>query len=318
MGHVTYGERRADGERVAAALPKKRRLSRKRAIGSVLYVTAGRKRQSASLQQAARLAAALGVDLFVLSVLPSRLPLLARLASYVGIDRRRAGPERVIAENERMQLWCDDVLSKQVPTERLRVRAGSFIHEAAACARELPEPVIVLPPSIARAGATATTLASASSRAVLVVRPPARTPTVMAASDLEKDDTEVVERAVTLGSQLGGTVIAMHNMGCAGWAVPIGSPVLAAAISGPDVALADLTRARIVERLSPFSTIVTSEVDSARAIVEQARVHRVDTIVVGTSARSRLERFFAPSVAAEVVTRADRSVLVTPRTAPGH
>jgi nucleotide-binding universal stress UspA family protein len=318
MRTIVEAEGRAPGAGAVAAAARPRRLVKRRSIGSVLFATAGQKGQSASLQHAAALARGLNVELFVLYVRPPRWPLLAALADHFGLDRPRLAPERCLAEAKAVRMWCDDVLSSPIPAQRLRVRIGDLIGEATEYARSLAEPVIVLSPTIANPGGTATALACASSRSVLVVRPPVRTATVMVASDLEKHDADVVARAVTLGAQLGGSVIALHNVSCVGWSVPFASPALAPALPVPDADLARETRARVVERLAPLSTVVTSDIDPARAIVDQARVHRVHTIVVGTSARSRFERFLAPSVAADVVKRADRSVLVTPRvSAPG-
>jgi nucleotide-binding universal stress UspA family protein len=58
--------------------------------------------------------------------------------------------------------------------------------------------------------------------------------------------------------------------------------------------------------------IVTSENDPARAIVEHAASTGVDTIIVGTRPRPWRARSAAQTVAARVVERSDRSVLVVP------
>jgi nucleotide-binding universal stress UspA family protein len=72
-----------------------------------------------------------------------------------------------------------------------------------------------------------------------------------------------------------------------------------------------LVRAR--EQLNaPMETIVSTEVDVVDAILDQARFHDANLIIVGTRPRRALARFISRSVAVEVVNRSERSVLVTP------
>ncbi|HEU4538537.1 MAG TPA: universal stress protein, partial [Polyangiaceae bacterium] len=57
--------------------------------------------------------------------------------------------------------------------------------------------------------------------------------------------------------------------------------------------------------------VIASEVDPAEAILEQARARQADIIVVGSRPRLRSTAPYAEGVAAQVVERATRSVLVT-------
>jgi nucleotide-binding universal stress UspA family protein len=58
--------------------------------------------------------------------------------------------------------------------------------------------------------------------------------------------------------------------------------------------------------------VVRVEIDPVFAILEEARRQDVDIVVVGVHERSRLERLLHGSIAAGVVQKTERSVLVTP------
>ncbi|MEO8181498.1 MAG: universal stress protein [Deltaproteobacteria bacterium] len=62
----------------------------------------------------------------------------------------------------------------------------------------------------------------------------------------------------------------------------------------------------------PAQAVVRDEVSLADAILDEARVHDADLVVLGAQRRSWLERLFDGGVATRVVNRAQRSVLVTP------
>ena len=59
-------------------------------------------------------------------------------------------------------------------------------------------------------------------------------------------------------------------------------------------------------------SIVRKEFNPVEAILQEARVQDADLVVVGTRSKSWLARVLTGSVAARVVNRANRSVLVTP------
>jgi nucleotide-binding universal stress UspA family protein len=135
---------------------------------------------------------------------------------------------------------------------------------------------------------------------------------------LDKGDTSVLQKAVAFGRQLRAPVVAVHNITRTASTAAVGSPLLAPLLLSPQpvptpARLDDATVAHVQEPLGSMSTIVTNERDLVNAIIDQARRHRAHTIIVGTTSRSRLERFINPSIAAAVVDGAERSVLVTPR-----
>lgn len=58
--------------------------------------------------------------------------------------------------------------------------------------------------------------------------------------------------------------------------------------------------------------VIRNEVNPVDALLREAREHDADLVVVGTRRRGWFECFRARSVAAQVVNRAKRSVLVMP------
>ncbi len=313
-GHVR-GE--AEARRAISASSTLLHTAKKRAVRSVLFASSGQ-HESAALRHTEAFAQSLHAELHVLRVLAPGRPLLSAVHRFFDLrgSGREVNPCRTAAR--RAASWCDDVLSEPLPKGRLAVRVGDFVGQVVQYARTLEDPLIVLPPSKGRLGLTATTLACASMRSVLVVRAWARAATVLVATGLEKDDSSVLQKARALARQIHAPVVALHNVARVASTVAVGSPLLAPLLltpfPGPAPAPLDEARvAHVKERLGFLSTIVTNELDLVSAIIDQARSQRAHTIVVGTSPRSWLERFINPSVAAAVVDGADRSVLVTPR-----
>lgn len=311
-GHV-HGE--AEARRAVSGRSKLVVAAQKRAVRSVLFASSGQ-HESAALQHTEALAQALHAELHVLRVLTPRRPVEAALRWFFdpGGTGREVNPCQTAASSA--ATWCEDVLSEPLPEGRLAVRVGDFVNQVVQYARTLEDPMIVLPPSKARVGSTATAVACASLRSVLVVRAWARAATVLVATGLEKGDTTVLQKARALARQIQAPIMALHNVTRSVSTVAVGSPLLAPLLRAPmppPPSLDEARVARVRDRLGSISTIVTNELDLVSAIIDQARRHRAHTIVVGTRPRSWLERRLNPSIAAAVVDGADRSVLVTPR-----
>jgi nucleotide-binding universal stress UspA family protein len=313
-GHV---HTKVEAHRAVLASASFVRTARRPAVRSVLFASSGQ-HESAALQHTEVLAQSLHAELHVLRVLTPARPFLPALGRFFGArdSREEVNPCRAAAR--RAATWCDDVLSQPLPERRLAVRVGDFVSQVVEHARTLDDPVIVLPPSRGRLGSTATTLACASLRSVLVVRAWARAVTVLVATGLEKGDTSVLQLAHALGEQLRAPVVAVHNVTRIASTVSVGSPLLAPLLLAPvpvptQGPLDEARVAQVKERLAPVPTVVTNELDLADAIIGQARRYRAHTIVVGTRPRSWIERLINPSIAAAVVDGADHSVLVMPR-----
>jgi nucleotide-binding universal stress UspA family protein len=288
------------------------RCSAPQTFRSVVLALRSGDRPIVALQHACALAQSLAAELHVLAILPSRRRFPGFMAD-LDLVRAARRVERCLRAAREVRSWCDDLLDQPLPVGHLRIQVGNFVEQVVNYVEALDRAFIVLPPSTEQLGHTATTLARATSRPVLVARPMASRPVLLAATDLERDDAWVVRRAAELGGQLGAFVLAMHNV--SGLSVPV-SASSGAAVEGIAIAIEAEGReprlARARKRLADFSTVLTEDPNPVDAILEQARLHEVYTIVVGTRSRSWLERLVEPGVAGKVVDRSERSVLVTP------
>jgi nucleotide-binding universal stress UspA family protein len=227
----------------------------------------------------------------------------------------RRGTERCLTAARDIERWCGDVLPETLPPERLGIRVGEFVEEAAGYAEQLEAPLIVVAPGPGPLARTVTALVHASGRPVLVSRSLTSGGTILVATDLEDDD-DVLRRAIDLSVQLNARVVAVHHLSGSKMELAFDSPVLAAAGPVPEQRASGSSTERL-ERLGArhqrlTATVVTHGANPADAILEQARIHRAHTIVVGTRERRWLERFIAPSVAAAIIDRSEVSVLVIP------
>jgi nucleotide-binding universal stress UspA family protein len=159
----------------------------------------------------------------------------------------------------------------------------------------------------------ATQLARRSGVKVMVAQEPGRRKAILAATDLASDGFPVLQQAARFGQALHAPLTALHNVDplmVAERAAARLARGAATALAGArlQVRLADAVRSLPVAA----TPVVRVEIDPVFAILEEARQNDVDIVVVGVHERSRLERFFRGSVAAQVVQKARRSVLVTP------
>jgi nucleotide-binding universal stress UspA family protein len=259
---------------------------------------------TAALEQCAGLAQSLEADLHVLQVLPAEYHFTPDVPDLDLIQTTRR-VERCLGAARLTKAWCDGVLTDPLSAKRLRIRIGDFVEDAASRAAEVDAAFIVLPPSTGRLGATAAALARASSRPVLVARTPLRRAALLAATDLKDDTYWVLRQAVELGARLETPVVAVHNVSC----LPSGFDTPSRLDS---IQTQALRLVRATEQLeATMETVVATEVDPVDAILDQARARNADVIVVGTRPRGRPSD---RSLAAEVVSRSDRSVLITPFT----
>lgn len=264
------------------------------------------------LPQAQAVAGELGAHPHVLRVLPPERTFLSSLMQEShSIHSTRSG-ERCLAAVGELREWCDGVLSETVSAQCLHVRIGNFIIETVASAAQLDRSLVMLTPATEHVGATATAVARATLRPVLVVRPSRQRGAVLVGTDLEEDDS-VLEQALDFGARLRSPVVALHNVNCLSTAVPVPEAGLAGLAPAPAVGAAPSVRLdRVSERLAPSLTILTNELNAVDAIIERARYQHARAIVVGTRSRSWFERLIEPSVAAAVVDRAECSVLILP------
>lgn len=280
--------------------------------GRVLFAAPAGGRPVVGLRRAAELAWALGAELHVLRVVPG-LTRANVLFPQLHIIEAMTAVSKALLEARHTQDWCDRELPEGLLDERLHVRTGAFVDEAAACALELDAELIVVP-SNGLKGADVASLGRAAGRPVLAARPSTERPTIVAATNLEDEGYPVLRRAAALGRRLEVPVVAVHNVTPRTMVAGVDTSWLLTVLPG-GAALDDRRRrlAKALERCGIASeAVVASEHDPAQAILGQARARDADIIVVGTRPRSWLGGLSAEGVAAKVVDEARRSVLVTP------
>jgi nucleotide-binding universal stress UspA family protein len=293
------------------------RPSKKRARTVLLALTEG-DHPTLALQHSGVFARALEADLHIVQVLPPcrRFP---RWGNFDVVEATRH-VERCLAAVRETKAWCTSVLAESLPGQRLRIRTGDFIEEVSDRATELQAALIVLAPSVEHLGTTATTLAQASSRSVLVARTSAPQAPVLAATDLDDEEDWVLKRAVELGVQLEAPVVAIHNVSSSSMTFGVQNPALGTAMYDPAwLSRRDGHTSQPTAQSEALISAVMANVapvDPVDAIIAQARAHHAQAIIVGTRSRAWLDRFIEPSLAAQVVNRSQRSVLVTPLTGP--
>ena len=282
-------------------------------LKSVLLALTDGDHPTATLRLSSALARSLDADLHIVRVLPLEGQFIPFGPNFDLVQATRR-IERCLSAARQTRTWCDDTLSEPFSPKRLRIRVGNFIEDAASRAGELDAWLIVLAPSTGRLGITATALAHASSRPVLVARTSAPHATLLAATDLLDKDARVLRKAAELGAVLRAPVVAVYNASSFSEAPNSDSCASAAPLGSARPSESRVLRlVRATERAdSPMRAIVAQELDPVDAILEQARLHEAQAIVVGTRPGPCLDHVIRRTVAAEVVERSDRSVLVAP------
>jgi nucleotide-binding universal stress UspA family protein len=260
------------------------------------------------LQRTYDLTCALRSELQVLRVLPAS----SRLLRVFRPDPTKAREEaRVCLRATRS--WLANAFGEEPPAGRVLVRRGNFVDAVVQHTQSTNVELIIMPPHFRRVGALATQLARRTGVKVLVAHEPSQRKAILAATDLASDGFPVLQQAARLGLALHVPLTAFHNVD----PLAIADRAAGRLARGAATALAGAQRqVRLADavRSLPVATtpVVRVEIDPVFAILEEARRQEVDIVVVGVHERSRLERLLHGSVAARVVQRTQRSVLVTP------
>lgn len=271
-------------------------------------------RPTASLLRAVALARVLDADLHVLRVLPELTRVNTLFPQNNVMDAVRT-VERTLQTNRATRAWLRSCLhEEESDVEHFAVAHGGFVEKVAEHAAELDALLIVVPPREGRMGRTITSLASTSGVPVLVARAATKDETIVAATDLESEGYPVLRRAAQLGQQLDAPVIAVHNVNP--MSVVVGIDMAWPVTVLPGDPTREARRARLMRATDKLPAdaraVVRNEVNPVDAILAEARQHDADLVVVGTRKRGWFDRLVGGSVAAQVVNRAKRSVLVTP------
>lgn len=277
---------------------------------AALFAVPSLRADNPSLRAAGRAAAALGLDLHVLRVLPSmnRVNPLFPQATIASTFSAMAASERMMRAT---RSWVLDVLEDDRVADRVVVVRGSFGDEVIRRAADVGASLVVLPASVSKLGRAATEIACATQVPVLVPRKMGTKDTIVAATSLSVDGNPVLHRAAQLGETLRAPVVAVHNLAplpfdTGSWGAYLDRTITFA--EGMSRRLHDA-----VGRLSTRATgVVTTATDPTEGILAAAREQEADLVVVGARRRSWIERTLSHDVAASVVNTAKRSVLVEP------
>lgn len=263
-----------------------------------------------ALARAVALARARGVPLHVLRVLTRREAMLPPCTVLQSLATLPA-VELALMLVEQTRAW---LAQAPVTAASLEVRAGDLATLVIARGRSHGAGLVVLPGSGARVGRVATRVARALRAPVLVARRHRRSDLIVAASDLRDDHFPVLHAAAAVARSLAAPLVAVNNV-----APPprleTPDPLLPYAL---EVSATVAARHREVLQAAVDTLEVEAEVVVSRgprdeeAIVHEASARQADLVVVGTRPRSLLSRLFDRELAARVVQRALRSVLVLP------
>lgn len=273
----------------------------------ILLALAADEYPTPSLVDAVELARRLGAELEILRVMPqrsSRRPFTVE-ATAVLKERRKV--------HRATQSWLAAELD-----ERLAVRCvvveGELVEQAALRSRRRGVQLIVVSANLQRSAELVTSLARAAKLPVLVSRGLDPQKTVLAATDLSVEELPVVRQGARLAEHLGTSLVTFHNV----------DPVVVqrTAMAVPDLVVTEaqpLPAARRewlereAESLSvPSNAIVRKQASSTEAILNEADTLDVGVIVIGIHYRSWWDRVLHGSIAAEIIGRSERPVLVTP------
>jgi nucleotide-binding universal stress UspA family protein len=225
------------------------------------------------------------------------------------LDRRQKDQARATLRATRY--WLAGAYGIEPPAGHVVIRSGAFVHEVVSHSERRQAVLIIVPPDLGRLGSVVTQLALLARRRIFVARPPCRSRTILAASDLATPGLPVLQEAARLVRVLRMALVSFHQVN------PLSSDDQDdGSERGPmQLASSELRLERALEWLAtPGAAEVRLGVDPASAIVTEAHDRQADLVVVGVRQRSRLERLVYGSIAAQVVKRAGCSVLVAPVT----
>lgn len=217
--------------------------------------------------------------------------------------------------------FCDRGLDEVLPRDHMLVRQGEFTQVVASTAREIDATLVIVPGGEPRRGTAVARIAREAGVPVLVSRKATAGGGIVAATDFADPSCDELRHAAALAAQTPGKLAFVHNV----------KPEVHAATTGLGRCLCTLVQpsaqclAQCRDRLQALAelfdvhadTLVVSRPSAEDAILEVAREKHADLIVVGARRQGWLERMFGTTLAARIVDRSDRSVLVAPLTGQG-
>jgi nucleotide-binding universal stress UspA family protein len=221
------------------------------------------------------------------------------------------GTRRQLAATRETRRWCATFLPEAVPWKRLIPSESDVVPETARQVRETGVDWIVLQHRPAGSGVLATALARASGRPVLVAREPTRRSTLLVATDVDGDLQPLWSRTAVLAEALHAPVLAFHNVV---YRASGRSSRVDTLLAGWSQLQAERLQVAGHQRLPDLEVLLAHGSDRVETILNQARREDAEIIVVaaGGDAVSGAQ----DDLAAAVVDRAVRSVLVVPAQIP--
>lgn len=257
---------------------------------------------SACLRWARVLSDALEADLDVCRVLPSMPAADGPPSGQAWLDSIR----RLLEATRETRRWCTHALPNAKLSERLIPNAVDIVDEAALRARERDVDWVVMSAAHDGCGRSATALARASGCPVLVAREPTSRCTLLVATDVSHDLYAISSRAAELAEVLHAPVLAFHD-------VAFHEPELSSRVSALTDAWSRIQAERLKagghQRLPELEVLLARGTDRVEAILQQARREDAEVIIVGVSDDAANP---VNDLAADVIDRAIRSVLVVP------
>lgn len=221
--------------------------------------------------------------------------------------------------------WCRAVLRADVPDAVLVSRGGNFACALARAAGVARASMIVVPHT--KSGAFVRAIVQQLGIPVLIARRPrGKYRSVIAATDFTDHRFPVLREGLRIARGWVAPTVFVHNVveeseGAGEEPRSRGADAPVEKRRGPDPLVDRLSRFELVERALRVRCprVVLSRQNTVRAIFEITEREDADLIVVGTHLRARRKAVEDDaSVAANVVARAARSVLVVPVADLGH
>ena len=266
------------------------------------------------LQRAAALARINHKDFLVLCVLPSQAGRANPMFPQNNFFDAMWSLHRAVNAAQHTQIMIDRIAFSPFPVSHMQVIQGDFVASVTAYAHEIKASLVVVPGRPEAQASEVTRLVLASNLPVLVARPAAAESSVVAATDLRDEMAPVLRQAVALCEPLDAELIAVHCV-----AEPSGVTAARRKFPGTLLRRTDIEaiQHRRLRRISSrlldrMQTEVSVDCNPARAILDSARAHHSDIVVVGVRERTWFDRLIRSSVTHQVLSQAQRSVLVTP------
>jgi nucleotide-binding universal stress UspA family protein len=271
-----------------------------------------------ALMRAAQFGSLLDAELHVLRVLPQHKvstprALFSRHRAYLKLELG----ELVRAHRRATVAICGSVLEHPISEARIGVAMGEFAEAVARRAEELRAMLVVIASKRPGIGVQLTRIARRVGAPVLLARDPGAA-AIVAATDLRDPVYPVLQSAAELARRFPARLIAVHNIAPMEFGLQLGWP-LASFVDPAQVQSSERRLRAATQRLEvPSHGVVAREPSTVDAILDQVCDRRADLVIVGTHARSTLEGLVHTSVAAKVVERCRKSVLVLPLDMRAH